>query len=73
MPSDISVPSARRSKGRMAWLGLRALSWVKTLHRVATWQWWTAPASTASHRPEASSRTAWSTATSDEAQAASTV
>ncbi len=73
MPSDSRVPSALRSKGRMDPLGLSARSWVKTLHSVAMWQWCTAPATTASQRPAASSPTAWSTASREEAQAASSV
>lgn len=73
MPSDSSVPSARRSKGRICWLGLNARSWVKTLHSVAIWQWCTAPATIRSQLPEASRPAACSTASSEEAQAASRV
>ncbi len=73
VPSPISRPSADRSKGRMASLGLSARSWEKTVQKATSWQWCTPPATTASQRPERSSATAWSTATSELAQAASTV
>ncbi len=73
VPSPISRPSAPRWNGRIRSLGESARNCANTLHRVTSWQWCTPPASTRSQRPPASSPTAWSTATSDDAQAASTV
>ncbi len=73
VPSPMRMPSARRSNGRITPVGLRALSWEKTLHSVTSWQWWTPPASTTSDRRASSSVTAWSTARSELAQAASSV
>jgi hypothetical protein len=73
VPSPTRTPSARRSKGRMQELRLSARNWQNSDQSTTSWAWWTPPASIRSLRPEASSRTAWSTATSEEAQAASTV
>jgi hypothetical protein len=67
------MPSARRSNGRITPVGLSALSWEKTLHSVTSWQWWTPPASMRSARPASSSVAAWATASSELAQAASSV
>ncbi len=73
MPSPISTPSASLWKGRIRSLGESAPSWLNTLQKVMSWQWCTPPASITSQRPLPSSRTAWSTAMSEEAHAASTV
>ena len=73
VPSPIRMPSALRSNGRITPEGLSAFSWENTLHNVTSWQWWTPPASIRSERPDHSSSTACDTASSDEAQAASSV
>jgi hypothetical protein len=73
VPSPISTPSASASNGRISPFRLNACNWLNTDQKLMSCTWCTPPASTASSRPLASSVIPWSTAISEDAQAASIV